>query len=112
MNRCKWCNLKNQKYIYYHDNIWGKLNTSDEYLYKMLILENFQAGLSWECILNKIDNFEVAFDNFNIDKIINYDENKVNNLLLNKGIIRNKNKILASIKNSKIFSSFMLPLEK
>ena len=80
MNRCKWCNLKNQKYIYYHDNIWGKLNTSDEYLYKMLILESFQAGLSWECILNKIDNFEVAFDNFNIDKIINYDENKVNNL--------------------------------
>ena len=78
MNRCKWCNLKNQKYIYYHDNIWGKLNTSDEYLYKMLILESFQAGLSWECILNKIDNFEVAFDNFNIDKIINNDENKVN----------------------------------
>ena len=69
----------------------------------MLILESFQAGLSWECILNKIDNFEVAFDNFNIDKIINYDENKVNNLLLNKGIIRNKNKILASIKNSRIF---------
>ena len=107
MNRCKWCNLKNQKYIYYHDNIWGKLNTSDEYLYKMLILESFQAGLSWECILNKIDNFEVAFDNFNIDKIINYDENKVNNLLLNKGIIRNKNKILASIKNSKIFKSIV-----
>ena len=104
MNRCKWCNLKNQKYIYYHDNIWGKLNTSDEYLYKMLILESFQAGLSWECILNKISNFEVAFDNFNIDKIINYDENKVNNLLLNKGIIRNKNKILASIKNLCIFT--------
>lgn len=107
MNRCKWCNLKNQKYIYYHDNIWGKLNTSDEYLYKMLILESFQAGLSWECILNKIDNFEVAFDNFNIDKIINYDENKVNNLLLNKGIIRNKNKILASINNSRIFKSIV-----
>ena len=69
MNRCKWCNLKNQKYVDYHDNVWGKLNTSDEYLYKMLILESFQAGLSWECILNKIDNFEVAFDNFNIDKI-------------------------------------------
>lgn len=107
MNRCKWCNLKNQKYVDYHDNVWGKLNTSDEYLYKMLILESFQAGLSWECILNKIDNFEVAFDNFNIDKIINYDENKVNNLLLNKGIIRNKNKILASIKNSKIFKSIV-----
>ena len=103
MNRCKWCNLKNQKYIYYHDNIWGKLNTSDEYLYKMLILESFQAGLSWECILNKIDNFEVAFDNFNIDKIINYDEEKINELLNNIGIIRNKLKIKAAINNAKIF---------
>ena len=107
MNRCKWCNLKNQNYIYYHDNVWGKLNTSDEYLYKMLILESFQAGLSWECVLNKMPNFEAVYDNFDIDKIINYDENKVKELLLNKGIIRNKNKILASINNSKIFKSIV-----
>ncbi len=107
MNRCKWCNLNNEKYIYYHDNIWGKLNTTDEYLYKMLILECFQAGLSWECILNKIDNFEKAYDNFNIDKIINYDDKKISELLQNKGIIRNKSKIITSINNSKIFKSIV-----
>ena len=77
MNRCKWCNLKNQKYIYYHDNIWGKLNTSDEYLYKMLILESFQAGLSWECILNKRENIRAAMDDFDYEKIALYDDKKV-----------------------------------
>lgn len=107
MKRCKWCNLNNPLYIEYHDKEWGIPNFDDKYLFEMLLLESFQAGLSWECILNKIDNFEVAFDNFNIDKIINYDENKVNNLLLNKGIIRNKNKILASINNSRIFKSIV-----
>ena len=105
MNRCKWCNLKNQKYIYYHDNIWGKLNTSDEYLYKMLILESFQAGLSWECILNKRENFRIAYDNFNIDKIIKYDEEKIKELLTDDRIIRNKLKIKASINNAKIFKN-------
>ena len=69
----------------------------------MLLLESFQAGLSWECILNKRENFRAAFDNFNIDKIINYDEEKINELLNNKGIIRNKLKIKAAINNAKIF---------
>ena len=107
MNRCKWCNLNNQKYIYYHDNVWGILNTSDEYLYKMLILESFQAGLSWECILNKIDDFCLAYDNFDIDKVISYDENKILELYNNPKIIRNKRKILASINNSKIFKKII-----
>ena len=107
MNRCKWCNLNNQKYIYYHDNVWGILNTSDEYLYKMLILESFQAGLSWECILNKIDDFCLAYDNFDIDKVISYDENKILELYNNPKIIRNKRKILASINNSKIFKNII-----
>ena len=101
--RCKWCNEKNKLYIEYHDKEWGILNNDDKYLYEMLILESFQAGLSWECILNKRESFRIAFDNFNIDKIINYDENKINELLNNKDIIRNKLKIKATINNSKIF---------
>ena len=103
MNRCGWCNLKNQEYVNYHDNEFGRPNFDDKYLFEMLILESFQAGLSWECVLNKRKNFEKAYDNFDIDKIITYDENKINELLLNKGIIRNKLKIVASIKNARIF---------
>ena len=103
MKRCKWCNLNNKKYIEYHDKEWGVLNLEDNYLFEMLLLEAFQAGLSWECVLNKRDSFRVAYDNFDIDKIINYDEDKINELLSNKDIIRNKLKIKASINNAKIF---------
>ena len=95
--------MNNPKYIEYHDNEWCKPNFDDNYLYEMLILESFQAGLSWECVLNKRDSFRKAFDNFDIDKICSYDENKINELLSNKDIIRNKLKINASINNSKIF---------
>ena len=107
MNRCKWCNLKNPKYIYYHDNEWCKLNKDDKYLYEMLILESFQAGLSWECVLNKRDSFRKAYDNFDIDKVCNYDEDKINELRNNPNIIRNKLKINASITNSKIFRNIV-----
>ena len=103
MIRCKWCNLDNKKYIDYHDNEWGILNLDDSYLFEMLILESFQAGLSWECVLNKRDNFRLCYDNFNLDKIINYDDKKTDELLQNKGIIRNKLKIKTSINNAKIF---------
>ena len=103
MTRCSWCNLKNKKYIFYHDNEWGVLNLNEDYLFKMLILESFQAGLSWECVLNKEDYFIEAFDNFDINKIVNYDENKINELMNNKNIIRNKLKINATINNAKIF---------
>ena len=103
MIRCKWCNLKNEKYVKYHDEEWCKPNFDDKYLFEMLILESFQAGLSWECILNKKDAFEKAFDNFEIDKICKYDDEKVNELLNNKDIIRNKLKVNAAINNSKIF---------
>lgn len=105
--RCKWCNLKNPIYIDYHDNEWCKLNLDDQYLYEMLILESFQAGLSWECVLNKRKAFKEAYDNFNIDKVSNYDEIKINELLQNKDIIRNKLKIKASINNSKIFKDIV-----
>lgn len=105
MKRCKWCNLNNPKYVEYHDNEWCKLNTDDKYLFEMLILESFQAGLSWECVLNKREDFRISYDNFDIDKIINYDENKINELLSNPKIIRNKLKIKSSINNAKIFKN-------
>lgn len=103
MKRCLWCNLKNPLYVEYHDKEWGVLNLDDNYLFEMLILEMFQAGLSWECILNKRENFKRAYDNFAIDKIIKYDDVKKEELYNNKGIIRNKLKINASINNSAIF---------
>ena len=103
--RCKWCNLKNPLYIKYHDEEWCKPNFDEKYLYEMLILESFQAGLSWECVLNKREYFRKAFDNFDIEKISNYDDKKVQELLQNKDIIRNKLKINATIKNSRIFKN-------
>ena len=101
--RCKWCNEKNKKYVEYHDKEWGILNTEDKYLFEMLILESFQAGLSWECVLNKREAFRKSYDNFAIDKIINYDDKKIEELINNKDIIRNKLKIKSSINNAIIF---------
>lgn len=103
MNRCKWVNLNNPLYINYHDNEWGIPVYEDTKLFEMLLLESFQAGLSWECILNKRESFKEAFDNFDCEKISKYDDNKVNELIKNKNIIRNKRKITATIKNAKIF---------
>ena len=95
--------MKNLIYIKYHDEEWGTPCHDDKLLYELLILESFQAGLSWECILNKRENFRQAYDNFNIDKVIKYDDEKIKTLLENQGIIRNKLRIKASIKNSIIF---------
>lgn len=111
MNRCHWCNKKNALYIKYHDNEWGKLNLNEHYLYEMFILETFQAGLSWECILNKREAFEEAYDNFDIKEIIKYNESKINELLNNKNIIRNKLKIKASINNSIIYNEIVKEYE-
>ena len=105
--RCRWCNMKNHKYIAYHDDEWCKPNFEDQYLYEMLILESFQAGLSWECVLNKRENFKLAYDDFDLDKVCSYDEKKITKLLNNEGIIRNKLKIKASINNSKIFKTIV-----
>lgn len=101
--RCAWCNLKNQKYVEYHDNEWGVANFNDKYLFEMLILESFQAGLSWECVLNKRDSFRQAYDNFDLEKVCNYDEKKKQELISNAEIIRNKLKVNASVNNAKIF---------
>ncbi len=103
MERCSWVNMKNPLYIKYHDEEWGVPIHDDKTLYELLILESFQAGLSWECVLNKRENFRKAFDNFDIEKVLNYGEAKFKELIENTGIIRNKLKINASINNSKIF---------
>lgn len=103
MKRCRWVNLDNKIYIDYHDREWGIPKYDDKYLFELLILEMFQAGLSWECVLNKRENFRSVFDNFDYEKISNYDEDKINELMNNKDIIRNKLKIKASIMNAKIF---------
>ncbi len=105
MKRCKWCNENNPLYIEYHDREWCQPNYDDKYLYEMLILESFQAGLSWECVLNKREDFRKAYDGFDIDVVCTYGEEKIAELLENKKIIRNRLKICASINNSKIFKS-------
>lgn len=103
MNRCKWCNVNNPLYIEYHDYEWGILNLDEKYLFEMLILESFQAGLSWECVLNKRKYFKESYDDFDIEKIVLYDDAKIEELCNNKNIIRNKLKIKASVENAKIF---------
>ena len=107
MNRCSWCDLKNPKYVEYHDKEWGVLRTDDRYLFEMLLLESFQAGLSWECILNKRENFRRAYDDFDLEKVCSYGEEKVLELCGDSGIIRNKLKIRASIKNANIFRNII-----
>ncbi len=105
--RCSWCNLSNPLYIKYHDEEWGKLRTDNQYLLEMLILESFQAGLSWQCVLNKREAFRKAYDQFDLEKVILYDDKKVEKLINNKDIIRNKLKIRASIQNAKIFKDIL-----
>lgn len=103
LKRCKWCNLKNPLYIEYHDKEWGVLKLDEDYLFEMLVLEMFQSGLSWECILNKREDFRNSFDNFDVNKIMKYDEAKIQELLTNPKIIRNKLKIKAAINNASMF---------
>lgn len=102
MIRCSWVN-SNPLYIKYHDEEWGVASYDDRYLYEMLVLESFQAGLSWECILNKRENFRRAFDNFDYKIIAEYDDAKIIELLNDRSIIRNRLKINAAINNAKVF---------
>ncbi len=103
VNRCTWVNLENPVYVKYHDTEWGIPQHSDKILFEMLILEFFQAGLSWECILNKREGFRQALDGFDAEKISRYGEEKCAQLLLNPNIIRNRLKIQACVTNSRIF---------
>ena len=101
--RCRWVNPKNERYIRYHDEEWGVPVHDDHKLFEMLILECFQAGLSWECVLNKRDAFREAFDGFDLEKVCAYDETKLEALRNNPGIIRNRLKIQAAVINARIF---------
>ena len=103
LRRCKWCNLKNAAYIKYHDEEWGVPNFDEQYLFEMLILESFQAGLSWECVLSKREAFRKAFDGFDVEKVAAYGDDKITELQNNKDIIRNKLKIGAAVNNARIF---------
>lgn len=101
--RCKWCNLNNPLYVKYHDEEWCVPTYDDKILFEFIILEAFQAGLSWETILNKRESFREAFDNFEPEVIKDYNEEKIAELMNNKAIIRNRRKIDAAINNAKIF---------
>ena len=100
--RCAWCE-KDDLYRNYHDKEWGKPIYDDETIFEFLILESFQAGLSWYTILAKRENFRAAFDYFDYQKIAQYSEEKVEELIQNTGIIRNRLKILATINNAQKF---------
>ena len=100
--RCSWCGTDSQ-YVKYHDQEWGVPVYDDDKLFEFLILETFQAGLSWITILKKRENFSLALDNFDYHKIASYDDAKYEELLNNSGIIRNKLKIKATISNAIAF---------
>ncbi|MEZ2413442.1 DNA-3-methyladenine glycosylase I [Muriicola sp. E247] len=100
--RCGWC-LGSERYIKYHDEEWGVPVKDDAKLFEFLILETFQAGLSWITVLNKRENFRKAFDDFDYHKIANYNQQKIDSLLQDAGIIRNKLKIHATVSNARAF---------
>ena len=101
--RCRWCNTANPVYVAYHDKEWGVPLHDDHALYELLILETFQAGLSWECVLNKREAFRRAFDGFDIGRVCDYGADKLAALAEDKGIIRNRRKLSAAVKNSRVF---------
>lgn len=100
--RCGWC-VGDPLYEAYHDEEWGKPVFDDETLFEFLILETFQAGLSWITILRKRENFRKAFDGFDFKKIAQYNQKKIDELLQDAGIIRNKLKIKAAVTNAQVF---------
>ena len=102
ISRCKWCE-KDSLYIKYHDNEWGTPIHDEQKLFECLILETFQSGLSWITVLRKRENFRKAFDNFDYKKVSLYDEDKIQELLQDTGIIRNKLKVRATVSNAQAF---------
>ena len=103
MKRCFWVDEKSDIYVKYHDEEWGKPKFDDKELFELLILEGFQAGLAWITVLKKRDAFRKAFDNFDVEKVSEYKESKVLELLNNVEIIRSRSKIEAAINNAKVF---------
>ena len=103
ITRCPWADLKNPLYVEYHDTEWGVPVHDDRKLFEMLILDGAQAGLSWSTILNKRENYRNAFDSFDFHKVAQYDEKKIQSLLTNPGIVRNKLKIQSTVKNAQVY---------
>ena len=101
-NRCSWCG-DDSLYIRYHDKEWGVPDHNDRKLFEFLILEGAQAGLSWITILRKREAYRKAFDNFNFNKVANYNERKIQSLLKDEGIVRNRLKIRSTVQNAKAF---------
>ena len=103
IKRCSWCPVDDELYCRYHDEEWGVPIHDDKKLFEMLVLEGMQAGLSWITILKKRDNYRKALDRFDYKKIAKYTDQKVNELLKNGGLIRNKLKVKSIIQNAKAF---------
>lgn len=101
--RCSWVDLSKPDYVQYHDQEWGIPVYDDQHLFEHLVLESSQAGLSWYTVLRKRENYRTAFDQFNPQQIANYDEAKIESLMGNAGIIRNRKKIEAIIGNARVF---------
>jgi DNA-3-methyladenine glycosylase I len=101
--RCTWANLANPRYLDYHDHEWGVPCHDENRLFELLNLEGAQAGLSWETILNKRDNYRAAFDGWDAETIARYDDAKVAELLANPGIVRNRLKVAAAITNARAY---------
>ena len=110
-SRCQWANPKNERYIQYHDEEWGVPVYDDHKLFEMLVLDSFQAGLTWECVLNKQKAFRQAFDNFNLEKVCAYQEEDVERLMENPQIIRNRRKIQAAVTNAGVFRKIQQEFE-
>lgn len=101
--RCSWASDVEDIYVRYHDDEWGVPTHDERELYEFLVLESFQAGLAWITILKKRENFKKAFDNFDVEKVAEYGEDKISELLSNEGIIRHRGKINAAINNAQVF---------
>lgn len=107
--RCRWCNLANPLYVSYHDTEWGRPVRSDDHkMFEMLLLEMFQAGLSWECVLNKREAFREAFNGFDCLNVAAYGPEKIDSLCANPAIIRNRLKIKAAVTNAQVFQQVQL----
>ncbi len=110
--RCHWVSPTNTTYLRYHDEEWGRPVHDDQLLFEMLILENFQAGLTWECVLNKREAFRRAFDGFDLRKVASYSEEKLTALQADSGIIRNRLKIRAAVVSSPLSDAISKDLKK
>ncbi|MBX3066939.1 MAG: DNA-3-methyladenine glycosylase I [Anaerolineae bacterium] len=103
VHRCGWASLTEPLYVAYHDNEWGVPNHDEKSLFEFVVLEGMQAGLSWITILKKRDNFRAAFDGFDPQAVAQYDDAKIEALMQDKGIVRNRMKIIAAVQNARSF---------